>query len=321
MTADRRLPTAGPVLVTGAAGFAGSHLLDLLASRGIADVVAWHRPTTTPQRPIPRTRWDGVDLLDRTAVAEAIRRAQPAAIYHLAGAAHVGRAWDRTASTFEVNVLGTHYLLEALRQNRIRVPLLITSSAMVYRPAAERLTESHPLIPANPYGVSKLAQELLATRAVPEGVDVRIARSFNHVGPRQDPSFAASDFARQIAEIETGRREATISVGNLDARREVTDVRDTVRAYELLLTRGQTARPYNVCSGQAIPIRDVLDRLVAKARVPVEIRVDSARFRPQDLPLLEGDPTRIREELGWTPSIPIDDTLDAVLDYWRGEIR
>jgi len=220
-----------------------------------------------------------------------------------------------------VNVLGTHYLLDALRQHQVRVPLLITSSAMVYRPAPERLTESHPLIPGNPYGVSKLAQELLATRSVPEGVDVRIARAFNHVGPRQDPSFAASDFAKQIAEIEAGRREPTISVGNLQARREVTDVRDTVRAYALLLTRGQTARPYNVCSGQAIAIGEVLDRLVAKARVPVTVRVDSARFRPQDLPLLEGDPTRSREELGWTPSITIDDTLDAVLEYWRGVIR
>jgi GDP-4-dehydro-6-deoxy-D-mannose reductase len=317
VTADRRF---GPILVTGAAGFAGSHLLDLLGSRG-AEIVAWHRPPFTAQREIPRTRWDAVDLLDRGSVSDAIQRTRPSAIYHLAGAAHVGRAWDRTASTFEVNVLGTHYLLDALRQHQVRVPLLITSSAMVYRPAAERLTESHPLVPGNPYGVSKLAQELLAARSVPDGVDVRIARAFNHVGPRQDPSFAASDFAKQIAEIEVGRREPTISVGNLEARREVTDVRDTVRAYELLLTRGQTARPYNVCSGRAIAIGEVLDRLVAKARVPVNVRVDSARFRPHDLPLLEGDPTRSREELGWTPSITIDDTLEAVLEYWRGVMR
>lgn len=311
----------GPILVTGAAGFAGSHLLDLLAARRDADLIAWHRPSSAPVRRVPRTRWDGVDLLDRASVVDAIRRARPAAIYHLAGAAHVGRAWDRTASTFEVNVLGTHHLLEAIRANDLAVPMLITSSAMVYRPAPEPLTESHPLIPTNPYGVSKLAQELLATRSVPDGVDVRIARAFNHVGPRQNPSFAASDFARQIAAIEAGRREPVICVGNLDARREVTDVRDTVRAYELLLTRGRTARPYNVCSGHAIAIRDVLDRLVARARVRVDVRVEPERFRPQDVPLLEGDPTRIREELGWTPSIPVEDTLDAVLEYWRGEIR
>jgi GDP-4-dehydro-6-deoxy-D-mannose reductase len=199
--------------------------------------------------------------------------------------------------------------------------MLVASSAMVYRPASERLTEAHPLVPANPYGVSKLAQEMLATRSLGEGIDIRIARAFNHVGPRQDPSFAASDFARQIAEIEAGRREPTICVGNLDARREVTDVRDTVRAYELLLTRGRTARPYNVCSGQAIAIREVLDRLVAKARVPVNVRVETERFRPQDVPLLEGDPTRIREELGWRPSFSIENTLDAVLEYWRSQIR
>jgi GDP-4-dehydro-6-deoxy-D-mannose reductase len=192
---------------------------------------------------------------------------------------------------------------------------------MVYQPAPERLTEAHPLVPATPYGVSKLAQELLAARAVGDRLDVRIARAFNHVGPRQDASFAASDFARQIAEIEAGRRQPEIVAGNLEARRDMTDVRDTVRAYQMLIERGQTARPYNVCSGKAIAISDVLDRLVAKARVPVRVRVDQARFRPQDVPLLEGDPSRIREELGWAPAIPLERTLDDVLEYWRGEIR
>jgi GDP-4-dehydro-6-deoxy-D-mannose reductase len=321
VTADRRLPIAGPILVTGAAGFAGSHLLDLLATRDGDEVIAWHRPTTTNTRQIARTRWAAVDLLDRAAVVDAIGRTRPGAVYHLAGAAHVGRAWDRTVSTFEANVLGTHHLLDALRASELTIPVLIVSSAMVYQPAARPLTESHPLVPANPYGVSKLAQELLATRSVADGVDVRIARAFNHVGPRQAPTYAASDFARQIAEIEMGRRDPTIFVGNLEARREVTDVRDTVRAYELLLTRGQTARPYNVCSGNAIPIREVLDRLVANARVPVSVRVDSDRFRPQDVPLLEGDPARIRDELGWRPSIPVDGTLEALLEYWRGEVR
>jgi GDP-4-dehydro-6-deoxy-D-mannose reductase len=311
----------GPILVTGAGGFAGGHLLDLLASRNGSALIGWHRPGKTPPGQRRGTSWEGVDLLDRRMVAEAIRRARPAAVYHLAGAAHVGRAWDRTASTFAVNVLGTHHLLEALRESALAVPMLIASSAMVYRPAAEPLTESHPLVPANPYGVSKLAQELLAARGTADGVDVRIARAFNHVGAHQDPSFVASDFAKQIAEIEIGRREPTIFVGNLEARREVTDVRDTVRAYELLLARGQTARPYNVCSGHAIPIREVLDRLIAKARVPITVGVEPGRFRPHDVPLLEGDPSRIREELGWTPSIPLDQTLDTVLQYWRGEIR
>jgi GDP-4-dehydro-6-deoxy-D-mannose reductase len=311
---------SSPTLVTGAAGFAGGHLLDLLARAGM-ELVAWRRPGLTPPREIPGTRWENIDLLDRTAVQEGVRRVRPGAVYHCAGAAHVGRAWERTASTFAAHVLATNYLLDALREARLEVRVLVPSSAMVYRPAAERLTEQHPLVPSNPYGVSKLAQELLAARSVGEGLDIRIARSFNHVGPRQDPSFAASDFARQIAEIEAGRREPQICVGNLDARREVTDVRDTVRAYQLLLEHGTTAEPYNVCSGEAFTIRDVLDRLVARARVPVHIRVDQSRFRPNDVPLLVGDPRRIRDDLGWSPVIPLDQTLDDVLDYWRKESR
>jgi GDP-4-dehydro-6-deoxy-D-mannose reductase len=241
-------------------------------------------------------------------------------VYHCAGAAHVGRAWDDTEPTFAVNVRGTHHLLEALRAAQLAIPVLIPSSAMIYQPAGEPLTEEHPIGPPNPYGVSKLAQEMLGIHAAADGVSVRVARAFNHVGPRQDPSFAASGFARQIAEIETGRRQPEIAVGNLQARREVTDVRDTVRAYRLLVERGQPVRPYNVCSGAAIAISEVLDRLVARARVPVRVRVDPARFRPNDNPVLVGDPRRIRDEIGWTPEIPLDRTLDDLLAYWRGQM-
>jgi GDP-4-dehydro-6-deoxy-D-mannose reductase len=304
------------ILVTGAAGFAGSHLLDLLVDEG-ADLVAWHR-TAAPPRDLPRTRWDAVDLLDRHAVADAIRRAHPRAVYHCAGAAHVGRAWDRTESTFAVNVRGTHFLLEALRAAHLTVPVFVPSSAMVYQPATEPLTEDHALVPPNPYGVSKLAQELLARRAAADGFEVRLARAFNHIGPRQDPSFAASGFAQQIAEIEAGRRAPEIFVGNLRAKREVTDVRDTVRAYRLLMENGRTARPYNVCSGEAVAVGEVLERLVSRARVPVRVCIDEQRFRPNDIPLLEGEPRRIRDEVGWTPTIPIDRTLDDLLAYWRG---
>jgi GDP-4-dehydro-6-deoxy-D-mannose reductase len=308
------------ILVTGAAGFAGSHLLDLLTSDG-ADLVAWHRPGRVPPRQVPHTTWEAVDLLDRPMVAEAIRRRPPAAVYHFAAEAHVMRAWDATTATLATNVRGTHFLFEALREASLAVPVLVPSSAMVYKAANEPLTEDHLLLPSSPYGVSKLAQELLAVRGGHDGAGTRIARSFNHVGPRQDPLFAASGFAKQIAEIETGGRDSEIVVGNLDARREITDVRDTVRAYRTILERGRPGRPYNVCSGHAIPIGDVVDQLVAKSRVRVRIRVDPARFRPNDLPLVEGDPTRIRGELGWTPQIPLQQTLDDLLEYWRAQIN
>jgi len=304
------------ILVTGAAGFAGTHLLDLLATSG-ADIVAWHRPGTLPPPEGDRIAWEAVDLLDRMMVADAIRRRPPDAVYHLAGYAHLGRAWDDTTAAFATNVRGTHFLIEALRGASCEVPLLVPSSAMIYQPATEPLSEDHVVLPSSPYGVSKLAQEMLALHGCGDGIGTRVARAFNHVGPRQDPTFAASGFARQIAEIEAGVRDPEIVVGNLDARRETTDVRDTVRAYRLILERGAPGRPYNVCSGRALAIGDVVDQLVSKSRVRVGIRVDPSRFRPNDLPIVEGDPTRIREELGWRPEIPLQQTLEDLLNYWR----
>jgi GDP-4-dehydro-6-deoxy-D-mannose reductase len=304
-----------PILVTGAAGFAGSHLLDLLAAAD-RDVVAWHRPGGHTPRTAARARWEAVDLLDRAQVAGAIARLRPSDVYHCAGAAHVGRAWDSTTSTFAINVRGTHHLLDALERADVAARVLVPSSALVYASAAEPLTEAHPLLPNSPYGVSKLAQEMLAQQAN-GATEVAIARPFNHVGPRQDPYFVASGFARRIADIELGRWPPEISVGNLEARRDLTDVRDTVRAYQLILERGEPGRPYNVCSGRALMIRELLDLLLARARVPIAVKADSARLRPNDTPLLVGDPTRLRDELGWTPMIPLEQTLDDLLAYWR----
>jgi GDP-4-dehydro-6-deoxy-D-mannose reductase len=188
---------------------------------------------------------------------------------------------------------------------------------MVYQPATRALTEEDSLVPPSPYGLSKLAQELLGVRASTPEVAVTVARAFNHIGPGQDPSFAASGFAKQIAEIEAGRRAPEVVVGNLDARRDLLDVRDTVRAYQTILERGEPGRPYNVSSGHAVAIADLLDLLIARARVPVRVRVDADRFRPHDMPLLLGDSTRLRTELRWSPTIPLSTTLDDLLDAWR----
>jgi GDP-4-dehydro-6-deoxy-D-mannose reductase len=308
---------SSPTLVTGAAGFAGSHLLDLLAARG-ADIVAWHRPGGTPLRVPGGIRWQAVDLLDRASVYDEIARVRPSAVYHCAGAAHVGRAWDSTEPTLATNVRGTHHLLTALERVDQEARVLIPSSALVYATAAEALTERHPLLPGSPYGLSKLAQEMLGCR--PHGrVAVTIARAFNHLGPRQHPHFVASGFARRIADIEKGRWTPEISVGNLDAQRDLTDVRDTVRAYRQILERGSPGRPYNVCSGRAVSIRRLLDQLISRGRVPVAVKIDPARMRPNDTPLLLGDPTLTRDELGWQAEIPFEKTLDDLLEYWRGQ--
>jgi GDP-4-dehydro-6-deoxy-D-mannose reductase len=306
---------SSPILVTGAAGFAGSHVVDRLVAGG-ADVVAWHRPGGSAPRDAPRTRWEAVDMLDRDAVHAAVARLRPDTVYHCAGAAHVGRAWDSTEPTLAANVRGTHHLLHALEHASLAPRVLVPSSALVYAAADEALTEAHPLLPASPYGLSKLAQEMLACRTNGR-LMVTVARAFNHIGPRQDPFFVASGFARRIADIERGRWQPEISVGNLDARRDLTDVRDTVRAYALILERGVPGRPYNVCSGRAITIRHLLDLLLARARVPVAVKVDPSRYRPNDTPLLLGDPSRLRNELGWTPQIAIEQTLDDLLEYWR----
>jgi GDP-4-dehydro-6-deoxy-D-mannose reductase len=302
-------------LVTGAAGFAGGHLLDLL-SADTPDLVAWSRHGGAPPQTAAGATWEAIDLLDRDAVRHAIARVRPDVVYHCAGAAHVGRSWDRTESTLATNVRATHYLLDALSRAQVESRVLIPSSAMVYASADRALTEDDPLIPSSPYAFSKLAQEQLGCR--PYGkVHVLIARAFNHFGPRQDPMFVASGFARRIADIERGRWAPEIAVGNLDARRDLADVRDTVRAYRLIVQRGKAGRPYNVCTGRAIAIRDLLGMLIARARVPMTVKPDPARYRPNDVPLLLGDPQRLHDELGWTPRIPLDQTIDDLLEYWR----
>jgi GDP-4-dehydro-6-deoxy-D-mannose reductase len=311
----------GPTLITGGAGFVGGHLIDLLGGEG-AGVVAWHRPggTAPPAFPV-HVIWQAIDLLDAAQVHRAIAELRPAAVYHCAGAAHVGRSWEDAATTLAINVRGTHHLFDGLRRGGVPAKVVIPSSALIYATAEKAFTEDDPLVPTSPYALSKLAQEMEGTRAIGDGVHVTIARAFNHMGPRQDPFFAASGFARRIADIEAGRWEPEIAVGNLDARRDLTDVRDTVRAYRLILEHGVVGRPYNVCSGRAITIRELLDRLLARARVPIRVRVDPARYRPNDLPLLLGDPTRIQTELGWLPEISLDRTLDDLLDHWRGRAR
>lgn len=304
------------VLITGAAGFAGSHLIDRLAG-SVEPVVAWRHPGGRPPHIARGVSWEDVDLLDFRSVLRSIDRARPAHVYHCAGAAHVGRSWNDTESTFAVNVRGTHHLLEALSRTDLNTRVVIPSSAMVYQPASRPLREDDALGPLTPYGLSKLAQEMLGQRAVTPRLAVMIGRAFNHVGPRQDSSFSASGFARQIAEIEHGLREPEIVVGNLSAQRDVLDVRDTVKAYQAILEHGQAGRVYNICSGRAVETGDILDMLKERSKVPMRVRVDPNRFRPSDTPTIVGDSSRLRSELAWAPTIPLSRTLEDLLDYWR----
>jgi GDP-4-dehydro-6-deoxy-D-mannose reductase len=295
------------VLVTGAGGFAGSHLVDLLTSSG-GHVIGWRRRD--------------VDLLDAPAVARALADVEPAVVFHCAGSAHVGQSWSHTRETLATNVLGTHHLLDGLRKARLSARVLVPGSSYVYRQSGHALGEDDPIGPASPYALSKLAQEILGKRSIEEDRQhVFLTRSFNHIGPRQDPSFAASAFAKQIALIEKGRIPPVIDVGNLEAMRDLTDVRDTARAYRDIVERGRPGVVYNVCSGRAHKIRDVLDDLLKLSRVPVDVRVNPSLYRPNDTPVLLGNPARIQQETGWAPSIPLTQTLSDLLDYWRKEVE
>lgn len=307
---------AGPPLVTGATGFAGSHLVDHLLEHE-SRVAAWaHLRDREPHLAgDSRVLWASVDILDRQAVARALADLQPSVIYHCAGIAHVGESWSKPVRALSINVLGTHHVLEGVRDARLPCPVLVTGSALVYRPSTSLLREEDALGPSDPYGVSKLAQEMLASRAI-HG-PVFIVRPFNHAGPRQSPTYVTSSFARQVAEIEAGLHEPMLRVGNLDSQRDITDVRDTVRAYRLIVKHGTPARPYNVCSGQAYRIRDLLDRLIGRSRTPIRVELDPERLRPSDNPIIAGDRSRIGSDTGWEPHLPIQQTLDDLLDYWR----
>jgi GDP-4-dehydro-6-deoxy-D-mannose reductase len=309
---------AGPPLVTGATGFAGSHLIDhLLTVHG--RVTAWsHRGGRPAADADPRIAWHSVDLLDAEAVRRAIEASVPAAIYHLGGFADVGATWSDPAAALRSNALGTHHVLDGVRAAGVACPVLVTSSAMVYRPAETPLAEDTPLIPFVPYGLTKLAQEMRVVREA--DVAVFLARPFNHAGPRQSTAYVTSSFARQVAEIEAGMAPPVLRVGNLDSRRDITDVRDTVRAYTLIVERGIARRPYNVCSGRAHRIRDLLDMLLSQSTVRIDVEIDPSRLRPSDNPVMVGDPSRLMAETGWAPEIPIERTLADLLSEWRRRI-
>jgi len=303
------------ILVTGATGFAGRHLVRLLAATG--HVSAWGRSPTPPDLGALAT-WERVDLLDRDMVRAAIAALRPAAVYHLAGAAHQAESWRDTITPLEGNALATTHLLDAIRRARLDCRVLVTGSAAVYAPSDDPIAEDGPLAPASPYALSKLAQERIAMRAVlDDGLAAIVARPFNHTRPGQSAAFAAPAFARQIALIEQGRLEPVLRVGNLDARRDLSDVRDVVRAYAALMARGTPGAIYNVGSGTGRTIRSVLDALVSRSRVPVRIETDPERLRPSDVPSLVANTARLRETTGWQPEIPFERTLDDLLASWR----
>jgi len=312
------------VLVTGVDGFVGGHLAPYLIEQGheVYGTVL-HDAESKANLPEGLTTIR-VDLNDYDTVAEAFEISKPDWVFHLAAVSNLPESFIHVMDAWRTNLIGTLHLYEAARKTNIRMRILFVSSAAVYGPVSGDevpLAESAPFRPAEPYGASKAAGEL-ASMQYRQSFGLRIirARSFNHTGPGQPPRFVTSEFARTIALAEAGKIPPVITVGNLRARRDLTDVRDIVRAYVLLLEKGVAGEVYNVCSGRDQAITDVLGRLVALSNVELEVRVAYEKIRPVELPVLIGDPTKIREEIGWEPQIPWEQTMRDCLDWWREKI-
>jgi GDP-4-dehydro-6-deoxy-D-mannose reductase len=310
------------VLVTGANGFAGRHLLAELERRGLAAVATGYESAGGAPAAAagPRGALRPLDLRDQEQVRRFIAEVEPDAVVHLAAQSSAGASFAAPRETFEVNVLGTWSLLAALRDEAPAARLVAITSADLYGPSAPDLPhrETAPMNPRSPYGASKAAQDLLVELAAAAYhlKAVRV-RPFTHTGPGQRMRFALPAFAAQIAAIERGEHRPVLAVGNLDVVRDYSDVRDVVRAYADLLTRGTPGEAYNVCSGRGLPLRHLVETMVAAARVPIRVEVDPARLRPADLPHLVGDSAKLAQATGWRPSIEIERTLADLLDEAR----
>jgi GDP-4-dehydro-6-deoxy-D-mannose reductase len=288
-------------LITGASGFVGRHLITHLESEG-DEVVGLDRE-------------DGLDITDPDNVAEHYARHSPEVVYHLAALSHVGDSWNAAHEVINTNVVGTLNVLDAARRSGAR-RVLVVGSAEEYGQAStpgQPLTETMDLRPVSPYGVSKVAAGFLALQAfLGTGLETIRVRAFNHTGPGQPPRFFVPAFAQRVALAERDGVDS-VAVGNLDAIREVNDVRDIVRAYRLLMVAGEAGEVYNVGSGVGVAMRDVAGRLLALAARPIETRVDPALTRPADVPMLVGDPARLVAATGWEPKLTIDATLADML--------
>jgi GDP-4-dehydro-6-deoxy-D-mannose reductase len=292
------------VVVTGSRGFVAHWLLAHLESLG-DQVVGLDAE---------------VDITDEPAIVNAITGAAPDAVCHLAAQASVASSWKDQSATYAVNTFGALNVITAALACTRPPRVLLISSAEVYGQVASLdlpIREDHPFAPVSPYAASKAAAELMGIQAwLGRGLEVIRARPFNHTGPGQRPDFVVPGLARQVAAAAAAGR-GVIETGNLAARRDITDVRDVVRAYRALLEFGVPGQVYNVCRGVAVSIEEVVRRLVGLAGVELEIVPDPARFRPVDVPELRGDGSRLHAATGWSPEIPFEDTLAAVLDDWR----
>ncbi|HEY6221997.1 MAG TPA: GDP-mannose 4,6-dehydratase [Candidatus Eisenbacteria bacterium] len=312
------------VLVTGITGFAGSHLVDYLLTLSGVEVMGiqrWRSRTENIEHFKDRVRLVECDLRDASSVRDVIDHLRPERIFHLAAQSFVPTSWTAPTESLVTNIIGQLNIFEAVKKLQIMPRIQLACSSEQYGMVYEKelpIRETNPMRPLSPYAVSKVGQDMLGYQYwMSYKIPIIRTRGFNHEGPRRGPVFVCSDFAKQIADIERGLKPPVIRVGNLEARRDFSDVRDVVRAYWLSLERGEPGEAYNICSGRAWTIKEMLDLLLGMTKVKVKIEQDGARMRPSDVPVLLGDASKFKKATGWEPTIPFEQTLRDLLDYWR----
>jgi GDP-D-mannose dehydratase len=313
-------------LITGINGFVGSHLAEHLLDQRIevAGTIRDHSSLHHIRHLLPDIHLYECELMDQQAVERIISEVRPDYIFHLAAQSFVPVSWDSPGETMTNNILGQIHLLEAVRTLGLSPKVLIACSGEEYGQVEENevpVKESNPLRPISPYAVSKIAQNYLGYQYYKTyGQHIIRTRTFNHTGPRRGEQFVSSNFAKQIAEIEKGLKPPVLYVGNLDAKRDFTDVRDVVRAYRMSLEHCEAGELYNVASGECREIREVLQTLLGFSTVQITIEEDKTRLRPSDVKVLVGDYSKFHKQTGWKPEIPFEQTMKDLLNYWRQEL-
>ncbi|MCK4431485.1 MAG: GDP-mannose 4,6-dehydratase [Candidatus Aminicenantes bacterium] len=316
------------VLITGITGFAGSHLADYILENHpdvrLYGLVRWRSRMENIIHIQEKIELFEADLKDIVSLRKSLAEIKPDRIFHLAAQSFVPFSWKCPVETFAINAIGQINLFEAILSLGLSPKIQVAGSSEEYglvNSDEVPMREENPLRPLSPYAVSKVAQDFLAWQYFKSyGLRTVRTRGFNHTGPRRGEVFICSNFAKQIAEIEKKKREPVIFVGNLEAKRDFTDVRDTVRAYWLSLEKGEEGEVYNIGKGKTCSMKEVLDILLSKSKVHVKIEVDSKRLRPSDVPVLLSDCTRFRKLTGWEPKIPFSQSLQDLLDYWRERV-
>ena len=316
------------VLITGITGLVGSYLAEYILNNikdcKVFGTYRWRSRMDNVEHIKNRINLKDCDIRDGNSVRRLIKEVEPEIIFHMASQSSVFTSWHAPRETLTTNIIGAINFFEAMRDYAPKCKILIPCSSEEYGivdkkelPIKEE-TDFHPL---SPYAVSKVVQDM-ASFQYNRSYDLEIfrARSFNHTGPRRESNFVESNFARQIAMIEKGKQEPVIMVGNLEAKRSYTDVRDVVRAYWLMVHKCQPGEVFNICNDKVINIRYILDTLLSYSDVKVEIKEDPERLRPCDAMAIYGDCSRFKEATGWKPEIPFEQTLKEILEYWRERV-